>query len=99
MAGKIISSRPGSEAVDLELNSLSIAELQLIGAYLWVTRLGRGVTPYRDAAFTLMTKINNLMGDDFLEHAAIDVDMVVDIIDSNGAVTRSVGQHFVEIDL
>jgi len=95
----IISSRPDSEASGVELNSLSIAELQLIGAYIWVTRLGKGISPYRDAAYTLMTKINNLMGDDFLEHASIDVDMVVHVIDSNGTVTRSVGQHFVEIDV
>ncbi len=96
---KIISSRPGEESTGLAIDSLSIAELELIGAYLWCTRLGKGISPYRDAAYTLMNKINDLMGDDFLEHAAINVDMVVDIIDSNGTVTRSVGQHFVEIDV
>jgi hypothetical protein len=99
MAGKIISSRPGSEAVDLELNSLSIAEIELISAYLWCTRMGRAVSPYRDAAYTLGLKIEALMGDGFMENSAINVDMVVDIIDSNGSVTRSVGQHFVEIDV
>jgi hypothetical protein len=70
--------------------------VQLISAFLWATRLGKGVSPYRDAAFSLMTKIEEQYGDQFMEHAAIDVDLVVDIIDSNGNTERSVGQHFVE---
>lgn len=94
---KILKSRPDEEVLALE--SLSEDELKLISSFLWVTRLGRNVSPYRDAAFSLMTKIEELKGDKFMEHAAIDVDMKVDIIDSNGNVDRSVGYYFIEIDV
>lgn len=96
MIRKILSSRPEEE--ELTIESLSIEEAQLIAAFLWSTRLGAG-TPYRDAAFSLMTKIEEQYGDQFTEHAAIDVDLVVDIIDSNGNTERSVGHHFVEFDV
>jgi hypothetical protein len=98
MIRKILSSRPDPEE-GLSVQGLSIEEIQLIGAFLWATRLGSGVSPYRDAAFSLMTKIEEQYGDPFMEHAAIDVDLVVHIIDQNGNVERSVGHHFVEFDV
>lgn len=95
---KILKSRPDPEH-SLSLQGMTDEELELISAFLWVTRLGRHVSPHRDAAFSLMTKIEELKGDKFMEHAALDVDMKVDIIDSNGNVDRSVGYHFIEIDV
>lgn len=94
---KILKSRPDAEGITLE--ALTDHELELIAAILWVTRLGKGVSPHRDAAFSLMTKIEELKGDKFCEDAAIDVDMKIDIIDSNGNIDRSVGYHFLEIDV
>lgn len=95
----ILSSRPDANQGELALATLSTEELELISAFLWVTRLGANVSRHRDAAFTLMSKIEELKGDKFLEHSGIDVDMKVDIIDSNGAVERSVGYHWIEIDV
>lgn len=94
---KILKSRPDAEGITLE--ALTNHELELIASFLWNTRLGSHVSPYRDAAFTLMTKIEELKGDKFTEDAAIDVDMKVHIIDQNGNVERSVGYHFIEIDV
>lgn len=94
---KILKSRPDEEV--LALQRLTNEELQLISSFLWVTRLSRNVSPYRDAAFSLMTKIEELKGDKFMEHAAIDVDMVIDVTDGQGNVDRSVGYHFIEIDV
>jgi hypothetical protein len=95
----ILSSRPDEGSDELALVTLSFEELQLVGAFLWVTRLGKSVSPYSDAAFTLMDKIEELMGNDFLEHAGIDVDMKVDILDQQGNIERSVGAHWIEIDV
>lgn len=98
MIRKILSSRPDPEE-DLSLNKLTVEEVQLISAFLWTTRLGSGVSPHRDAAFSLMTKIEERYGDQFTEHSAIDVDLVVHIMDQNGNTERSVGHHFVEFDV
>lgn len=94
---KILKSRP--DEVSLSLEGITEEELELISAFLWITRLGKGVSVHRDAAFSLMTKIEELKGDKFMEHAALDVDMKVDVIDSNGNVERSIGYHFLEIDV
>ena len=96
--GRILSSRPGEEE-ELNIESFSLHELELIAALLWPCRLGQNVSPYRDAAFTLMTKIEDYMGDKFMEDSAIDVDMKIDIMDPNGNVERSVGYAFLEIDV
>lgn len=95
----ILSSRPDEGTGKLDLQTLSREELQLISSFLWITRLGKGVSPYRDAAFTLMDKIEKLMGEDFTEHSAIDVDMKADILDQQGNIERSVGYHWLEIDI
>lgn len=94
---KIISSRPDDSG--LEINTLTFDELELISAFLYCTRLGSGVSPYRDAAYSLMEKIVDMLGDQFMADASSNVDMVFDIIDTNGTVTRSVGHDFIEIDV
>lgn len=96
--GKTMSSRPAAEE-GLAVDGLSIHELELIAAFLWITRLGSGISVHRDAAFSLMTKIEQLMGLNFMQDAAIDVDMKINILDLNGNIDRSVGYHFSEIDV
>jgi hypothetical protein len=93
-----LSSRPDESPGFGGITSLSHEELQLISAFLYVTRLGSG-SPYRDAAFALMNRIENHFGDDFLPDAAADVDMKIDIIDQQGHVERSIGAHWIEIDV
>jgi hypothetical protein len=93
----IMSSRP--EDVGLPLDGLTIPELQLITAFLYVTRFKSGVSLHQDAAFSLLTKIEELMGDKFVADAAVDVDMKVDILDPHGNIERSIGYNWIEIDV
>lgn len=99
----IMSSRPDDSGLEL-----TVDELELISAFLYITRLGhnvspyrlgRSVTPYRDAAASLMEKITDMLGDDFLMASSSNVDLVVHIMDQNGNVDRSVGHDFIEIDV
>ena len=82
----VLSSRPWLADQDsgFKIEELDVSELKLISAFLWCTRLGQGISPYRDAAFTLMTKIEEVLGDDFIENAAIDVDLQVCVMDYQG---------------
>jgi hypothetical protein len=94
---RILKSRADHLHVDLSLSSISETELELISAFLWVTRLGPHL--YGAAANSLMTKIEDLKGTQFMHNSAVDVDLKVDILDPNGNVERSVGYAFLEIDV
>lgn len=86
-----ITSRPEiEEEPGVALEWLSHAELELIAAYLWPTRLGTGISQYRDAAFTLMEKIVSAKGNHFLSDAAMNVDLYV--VDKNGHIVQSLSQ-------
>lgn len=94
---KIMKSRPESES--LVLAALSNEELELISSFLWVTRLDNGISKHRDAALSLIIKIEKLKGDDFAEFAAQAVDFTVDVIDYNGNVVQSVSYSQLEFDV
>ena len=78
-----IVSRPaegtsiGSGAYTLKVD---MEELQLIGALVSITRLGHG-SPYRDAAFKLMTSLEDEFGVDFTEDSSDAVDLSVSHVD------------------
>lgn len=82
----VISSRPwlAEQNSGFKIEELDVDELKLISSFLWCCRLGHGISPYRDAAFTLMTKIEEVLGDDFIEEAAADVDLQVCVMDYQG---------------
>lgn len=78
-----ISSRPGEESV-LALDDLVPAELELITALLCNVKLGRG-WPYRDAALSILTKIEKYSADpNFLTNASDAVDVSVNVLDGAG---------------
>lgn len=93
----IMSSRPDDSGLDVA--ELTLDELELISAFLYITRLGHNVSPYRDAAASLLEKIAEMLGDDFISDASDNVDLVMHIVDANGNVDRSVGHAFIEIDV
>jgi hypothetical protein len=95
MPGKFWSSRP-DEVSGLTLASLGTAELELISSFLWSTRLGNGVSPHRDAAYSLMCKIEELMGEDFIEFAASSVCLEIDVMDHSGNLVNTLQQSEVE---
>lgn len=85
-----LTSRPEEEETGLAIQALDEAELELIAAFVWNTRLGQGISKYRDAAFTLMEKLEAVGGDDFLEEAAKNVDLRIDVMDYNGHLVQSI---------
>jgi hypothetical protein len=79
-----IISRPddqpaGEGAFTLKMD---FEELQYIGAMLYNTRLGSSV--YKEAAFKLVTTLDELFGDDFIQDASEAVDMNISIEDDRG---------------
>lgn len=98
---RYLSSRPddGEDDDKIVLDDLDFEELQLISAFLWSTKLGRGVSPYRDAAFTLMTKIEDMMGQDFIQESSEDVDLQIAIVDSAGNQIDRVSATNVEFEV
>jgi hypothetical protein len=92
-----LSSRPeAEEEPGLALSWLTDEELELISAFLYPTRLGKGISPYRDAAFTLMEKIEAVKGSQFLADAAMNVSLMVDVLDDQGIVIQTLSQDTVE---
>lgn len=63
-------------------------ELELVAALIYQTRLGQR-TPYSVAAYTLISKISDVYGDDFLDDSAKAVDLQVTIEDDTGSVVLS----------
>lgn len=92
-----LSSRPEvEEEPGLAIGWLTNEELELICAFLYPTRLGKGISPYRDAAFTLMEKIEALKGSPFIDTAAANVNLMIDVLDNHGIVIQTLTQDGVE---
>ena len=91
-----LTSRPDEEESTIALAALSDAELELMAAFLCCTRLGHNISPYRDAAFELIKKIEELRGDDFLDHASSNVDLTVDVMDQHGSLIETLSQDSLE---
>jgi hypothetical protein len=73
-------------------------ELELIASLLYITRLGKGVSPYRDAAGTLMEKIEEYVGDDdFTEDSNATVMPMFAQLDNNGIEIDAFTSDFIEI--
>lgn len=94
----ILSSRP-EEDIDIVgsgpfLMRFDIEELQLIASLLFVTRLGKGDL-YKEAAFRLMDNIDTMMGDDFMEESADDVNAYFSVVDDQDNILAS--HHFTDI--
>lgn len=93
---RVISSRPDEEEGTLSLHALSDDELELIAALICTVRLGRG-NKYREAAFDLITKIENIRDNRFLNQACDLVDYHVEIKDNRGNTIDKVSHDFLEI--
>lgn len=79
-----ISSRPAStNAVSSSpLLDLTLEELEYIGALLYITRLGKGT--YANAAYTLLTRLEDALGEDFSQVAAGKVDAYFSVLEADG---------------
>lgn len=95
----IISSRPEEIDTALSLEKLTEDEIKLISALLYTVRLGHNISPFRDAAFTLITKIDDIYGSDFMEQASEDVDFKICVMDGSGNIEQTVSHTFVEIEV
>jgi hypothetical protein len=79
---------------------MTFDELELVAALLYNVKLGHGISPYRDAAFNLMQKIDTFaQDDDFGANASANVDMHVNILDDTGYVEASYPSDRVEIEV
>jgi len=97
----VFSSRP-DEDDDLEdtfsLEDLVPDELELIAALLYNCTLGSGVSPYRDAAYNLMNKIEAFTNDtDYCVDAAENVDVHIQILDDDANHIEIVDKEHFEI--
>ena len=63
---------------------MDLAQLQFIGAMVYNTRLGPGT--YKEAAYELVTVMDELFGDDFIQDAANTVNMSITVEDNRGNV-------------
>ncbi len=75
----------GEGSITLQVDS---AELELISSFVYNTRLGQR-SQYSAAALTLLRKIAETFGDDFVDNAAQNVDLHVTIEDDQGGVVLS----------
>jgi len=64
---------------------LDLEEIQLMCAYLYITRLGDGT--YKQAAYKLMTSLEDTFGSDFFEEACELVDMQISRVDDDDGDT------------
>lgn len=79
-----IISRPNETAVGEGdyLLRMSYEQLQYIGALVYNTRLGDG--KYKEAAYEIVTSLEQLFDDDFIQDASADVNMRITIEDNYG---------------
>ena len=97
---KKMSSRPSVPKALMELHDLTFVEIELIAALLYNTKLGHGVSPYRDAAYGLITKIDAYMNDDgFGELAAGNVGVQINVLDDNMYVIAALDNQHFEIEV
>lgn len=75
--GQVYGEGAYSIAVDIE-------ELELIAAFLYVTRLGKGT--YKAAAYKLMTTVESIFDDGFLELSSDSIDLHVSQIDARDTI-------------
>ena len=96
---KYFSSRPTENEDPFVLDDLVPAELELIAALLCNVRLGNH-SVYAQAAFSLMEKITDYVGDeDYLVECANAVNITVDITDSLGWTVTTVDNNHFELDV
>ncbi|WP_407305332.1 hypothetical protein [Acinetobacter sp.] len=95
----ILSSRPDELVVGSGPYTMKfkIEELELIGALLYVTRLGNGM--YQDAAFNLIAAIESLMGGDFLEESSNAVSPIFSILDDQCDIIEQYSSESITIEV
>ena len=91
-----ISSRPDTE--DITVEAFDLEELQVIAAFMHITRLGKGST-YKQAAFRILSKICDHLGDDFSQEAHEAVALEVRILDTKGSFVETFTNEHVEFEL
>lgn len=83
----------------LSMDAFSETELELIGLFVVNTNLGRGITPHRDAAFTLLEKLIYFFGEDELDERVGEINMTVQVQDQNTNVIDSISINRVAFDI
>jgi len=94
-----IRSRPLLENIQVGHGPYSInvtfEELQLIGAYLFTTRLGQG-SVYKRSALNLLNALDEVFDEDFTENAFTDVGLTISHVDPNDTIINTlVADEFV----
>jgi len=81
-----LSSRPDAMVVGSGPYTMKfeLQDLELIGALLFITRLGNGT--YKMAAYNMINSIESLLGEDFLEEASANVTPVFSVVDDRGDI-------------
>lgn len=83
----------------LSLDAFSETELELIGLFIVNTNLGRGITPHRDAAFTILEKLIYFFGEEELDERIDEINMAVQVQDQNCNVVDSISINSVAFDI
>jgi hypothetical protein len=74
--------------------NLSFEEVQLIAAFLYVTRLGEGV--YKPAALSLLNMFEDAFDEDFNMEASEDVGLSVSVVNEHGTIIDTFDDdHFI----
>lgn len=77
--------------------NMTFEEVQLIGALMYVTRLGFGL--YAEAAARLLNSLDNMFDQDFAAESAQDVQMTVSIVDDQDKIVQSVQSDFIILEV
>lgn len=75
----------------------SFEQLQLIGSFLELTRLGKGV--YKNAAYKLLVALEESFGSDFTHESLIDVGLEVSHIDANDTIIETLSPDEVTFEV
>ena len=93
---KILSSRLDDASIGVQ--AFDKEELELIAALMYNVRWGAGIK-YKQAAFRILEKLDNLHDDDFCQNASLCVDPHIIILDSQGYPLMTIGPDKFEIDV
>ncbi len=88
-----------SEDDAISLDAFTIEELELIAAFIFRTKLGANISAHRDAAYTLLAKLEDFFGEDHISDHVDNVNAHVEFFDMNRNLLISANLDDVEFDV
>ena len=87
------------ESSVLSLTGFTETELELIGVFIYNTKLGQNISPHRDATYTILCKLEEYFGINQLQNRVNDVNMRVQSYDPNYVLLSDVEVQDAEFDI